>query len=436
MAVSLQTYNEILGKLVRKIIADTPVNDINTGSVLLTLLEAVAAQDFENNSSILSVLETLNIDALKNSDLDTRAADYGLSRRAAIRSTGFVTIKDTSIVKRSTTLYGVKPAPIAGATIIYVNDASDWDPAGGTLYIGRGTQQFEGPVTYTSIVNNGSFYTISLGSALQKDHLVSDTVIDGQGTLDRLIPAGTIVKIPANNLTPEVRFVTLRNAVLPAGEDSAAEISIVAENAGVSGNAGINTIVQFASLPFGSAAVTNTSPLTDGRDVESDDELRERIKNYASTLARGTRAAILAAIIGVSDSTDGKQVSSAVITEPADVGTPSIVYIDDGSGFQPSFAGQSVDILLSSAVGDEEFLQLANFPLPRPQVINQVSGPLELTAGMKLRVSVDGAEEEVTFSAGEFTNIAAATLAEIVVSINDQATENGYAFRARLAENS
>lgn len=436
MAVSLQTYNEILGKLIRKIVADTPVNDINTGSVLLTLLEAVAAQDFENNSSILSVLETLNIDALKNSDLDTRAADYGLSRRAAIRSTGFITISDTSIVKRSTTLYGVKPTPIAGATIIYVNDAADWDPTGGTLYIGRGTQQFEGPITYTSIVNNGSFYTINLASALQKDHLVSDTVIDGQGTADRLIAPGTIVKIPANNLSPEVRFVTLRNAVLAAGEDKVSDISIVAENAGANGNAGINTIIQFGSLPFGSAAVTNTSPLTDGRDVESDDELRERIKNYASTLARGTRAAILAAIIGVSDSTDGKQVSSAVITEPADIGNPSIVYIDDGSGFQPSFAGQSVDILLSSAVGDEEFLQLSNFPLPRPQVINQVSGPVELSSGMKLRVAVDGAEEEVTFSSEDFANIAAATLAEIVVSINNQATENGYAFRCRLADNS
>jgi uncharacterized phage protein gp47/JayE len=435
MSITLQSYNEILGKLVRKIIADTPVNDVNTGSVLLTLLEAVAAQDFENNASILSVLETLNIDALKNLDLDARAADYGLTRRSSVRATGFIKIIDTSITKRTTTLYAVKPAPIAGDNKIYVNDASGWGSTG-DLYIGRGTPQFEGPIPYTSIISNGSFYTINLGSTLQKDHLASDIVIDRQGTSDRLISAGTVVKIPLNNLTPEIRYQTLRDEVLAAGEDFVDGVAIVAESSGMRGNAGINTIVQFESQPFDSAAVTNTSSLTDGRDVESDDELRERIKNYASTLARGTRAAILAAIIGVSDSTDGKQVSSAVITEPPAVGYPSIVYIDDGSGFQPSFTGQSVDVLLSSAVGDEQFLQLSNFPLPRPQVVNQVSGPIELADGMVLRISVDYIEEEIVFSSSNFSNISAATLPEVVVAINDQATENGFAFRCRLAENS
>jgi uncharacterized phage protein gp47/JayE len=108
MAVSLQSYNEILGKLARKIIADTPVNDLNPGSVLLTLLEAVAAQDFENSASILNVLETLNIDALKNSDLDARAADYGLARKTSAKATGFIKIQDSSITKRATTLYAVK----------------------------------------------------------------------------------------------------------------------------------------------------------------------------------------------------------------------------------------------------------------------------------------------------------------------------------------
>lgn len=436
MTVSLQTYNEILGKLVRKIIADSPVNDINVGSVLLTLLEAVAAQDFENNSSILSVLETLNIDALKNSDLDTRASDYGLSRTAASKASGFVTISDTSITKRSTTLYGVKPAPIAGATVIYVNNASGWNPAGGTLYVGRGTQQFEGPITYTSIVNNGSFYTINLASALQKDHLSSDTVVDGQGTTDRIVPAGTTVRIPANNLSPEVRFITLRNAVLPAGEDSISNIAIVAESSGLGSNAGTGTIVQFTTAPFGSAAVTNTSPVTGGRDIESDDDLRERLKNYSATLSRGTRAAILSAIIGVSDSTDGKQVSSAVIQEPVTYGEPSIIYVDDGSGFQPSTQGQSVDVLLASASGGEQFLQLSNFPLPRPQVVNQYVGPVELIDGMSLVVSVDGVEQEVVFHSSDFNNISAATLIEIATAINSQANANNYDFRCRLAESS
>ena len=444
MAISLQSYNEILGKLVRKIIADTPVNDVNTGSVLLTLLEAVAAQDFENNTAVLSVLETLNIDALKSIDLDNRAADYGLVRRAASRAAGFIRVIDTSITKRATSLYAIKPAPIAGDNKIYVNDASGWDANSGELYIGRDTLQFEGPIGYASpdggvtpgIQFNGSFYTIHLTSTLQKDHLISDSVIDRQGKVDRLITAGTVVKIPLNNLTPEIRYQTLRDAVLPAGEDSVGNIEIIAELPGVSSNAGANTIIQFANAPFESISVTNTTTASGGKDIESDDELRERLKNYSTTLARGTRAAILSAVIGVSDASDGKQVSSATIQEPPAYGEPSIMYVDDGSGFQPSTAGQSVDVLLASASGGEQFLQLSNFPLPRPQVVNQNSGPIELANDMRLVVAVDDVEEEIIFSESDFNNIASATLIEIAATINDQANSNNYSFRCRLAESS
>ena len=426
MAIDIRSYNQILGEMVRKIIADTPLNDLNTGSVLLTLLEAAAQTDFENNASILSVLELLNIDATRNNDLDSRAADLGLVRAPAQRSTGFVTFKDahqnldgSTFAKRSTGLYQVKTPPIATSTVIYVNDASAWSNSG-NLFIGRGTTSFEGPIPYTSVTDNGSFFTIALGSSLQKDHLISDTVVDGQGTTDRLIASGTAILIPANNQNPTVEFRTLRDAVIPAGEDTAANISIVSVLSGSRNNAGINTITNFVSTPFTGATVSNTSVLSDGRDVEADDVFRERIKSYANTLARGTSSAILSAIIGVSDSTDGKQVASATIREPAHIGDPSILYIDDGKGFQPSFQGQSVDVLLSDASGNEEFLQLANYPLPRPQVINAADGPFELIDGMQFRVLVDDVEEAIVFDKSQFLNISAATFSEVIIAINNQ----------------
>lgn len=431
MTITIKTYNDFLGTMIRKIIANSPVNDVNVGSVILDILEAAATVDFENNSAILSVLDLLSIDALKNNDLDARASDFGLSRITAQRSTGSVKLYDTAITKRSTGLYAVKPPPIAGSTTLFVNDASAWAPTG-ALFIGRGTSSFEGPINYTSIVNNGSFFTINLASALQKDHLASDSVVDKQGTTDRLIAAGTILRIPPNNQLPEVTFRILRDAVIAAGEDSIDGVPIVSEIAGSQANAGIGTIAQFMSLPFTTAAVTNTTALSDGRDVETDAELRERIKAYAGLLARGTKDAILSAVIGVSDPTDNTQVESAVITEPPVIGEPSILYLDNGSGFQPSYLGQSVDVLLSNATGDEEFLQLANYPLPRPQVVNTADGPYALANNMVFRVSVDNVEESVTFSTAEFANIAAATLPEIVIAINSQATT----FKCRLTANS
>ena len=100
MTVRLRSYNEILGDMVRKIIADTPLNDLNNGSVLLTLLEAAAANDFENNVATLNILELLNVDSLKNNDLDAYASQLGLERKIAVRSSGFVNISDSTIQTR------------------------------------------------------------------------------------------------------------------------------------------------------------------------------------------------------------------------------------------------------------------------------------------------------------------------------------------------
>lgn len=431
MAIQIKSFNQILGDMIRKIIAETALNDLNAGSVLLTLLEAAAANDFENNTAILNVLELLNIDAIKNNDLDAKAGDFGLSRRAAVKASGLVNILNTNIVKRSTGLYVIKPAPIAGQMKLYVNDTTGWS-ASGNLYIGRGTQSFEGPIAYTSINVFPTYSEIVLSSALQKDHLLSDTVIDSQGEPDRLIAAGTVVKIPANNQNPEIQYVTLRDATIPSGEDIVQGVEVIALVAGSLGNAGINTITEFDTAPFTGAAVTNTSSFSNGKDIETDVELRNRLKSYAITLARGTAPSIIESVIGVSDPDDSKQVASAVITEPVKVGDPSILYIDDGSGFQPSFTGQSVDNLLTNATGKEEFLQLANYPVPRPQIINVDEGPFTIEDGSFIRVIVDGEEETIFFSASQFLNISAATLSEVVVAINSNST----LFKARFTNNS
>ncbi len=429
--IQIQSYNQFLGAMIRSIIANTPLNDINQGSVLLTILEAAAANDFENNAAILSLLNLLNISTVQGVDLDNRAADYGLTRLPATKATGSISIFNTSITKQSTNLYILKPAPIAGQTVLYVNNTTGWATSG-TLYVGRGSISFEGPIPYSSITVYPTFSQINLSTALQNNHLISDTVINAQGQLDQNIAAGTIVSIPANNQNPEIDYVTLRDAVLPAGETEIDGVTAIALVAGSIGNAPINSITEFSASPFTGAAVENISSFTGGTDQETDQELRDRIQSYTNTLARGTAAAILAAVIGVSDSSDSKQVASAVITEPPSLGQPSILYIDDGTGFQPTYAGQSVDTLLINASGKEQFLQLANFPVTRPQVVNAAIGPFNLINGSSLSVSVDGVEETIIFHTSDFVNISSAQVGEIVVAINNQAKN----FSARLTNDS
>lgn len=435
MSIDIKTYQEILGNMVRKIKADTNVNDINEGSVLLTLLEAAAQNDFDNNTAMLSILDLLNINAVRNNDLDSRGADFGLTRYTATQASGFVTVTDTNFTKHSTGFYQVKRPPITGDTKIYVNDASLFQSSG-QIYIGRGTTQFEGPIPYSSITNNGTFFTINLSAALQKDHLSSETIVDAQGTIDRLIPSNTKVIIPANNQNPTIEYITLRSSVVPAGETESDQIPIVAVKAGSMSNAGIGTIAQFSTPPFTGAAVSNADALINGRDTETDEQFRERIKSYTSTLARGTKTAILSSIVGLSDQTDNKQIVSAFIRESTSVGDPSILYIDDGAGFQPSFEGQNIDVLIDSAEGHESFLQLTNYPLPRPQVTNTGIAPYELVDGMTLRVAVDGVEESIVFSAQYFTNIAAVSIADVITYINSPESYGSKYFKARFTNNS
>ena len=427
--ININSYNQILGAMIRKMIADTPVNDINKGSVILTLLEAAAANDFENNTSILNVLELLNIDTLRNADLDAYASNFGLTRRVATKASGVVKIIDTAITKRATTLSSIKTAPIAGTNKLYVNDASQWAQFG-KLFIGRGTTNYEGPLSYVSVENNGSFYTITLSESLKKDHLLSDVVIDSQGTSDRRVPAGTIVSIPANNINPEISYSLLKDAIIPSGEDSVNSVAVIALTAGSVSNAGINTITKINSIlsQFATASVSNTIAFTNGTDAESDETFKNRIKAYSSSLARGTWRAIYSAIDGLSDTDEGKQVMSAYVSEPVNSGEPSIVYIDDGNGLDPSYSGQSVDLLLNSSDGNEQFFQLSNYPITRPQVLSNGESPFLLLDGMQLKVLVDGIEESIDFNAGDFSNLSNVDIEDLISVINSKSSS----FKARL----
>jgi len=431
MTIRIKTYNEILGDLIRKIIIDTPINDLNEGSVSTVLLEAIADSDFETSTSILSLLNLSNLDALNGVDLDNKGNEFGVYRIQAQSAKGRVTITDSSIIKESTSLYSLKLPPIKGSSTLYVTNVVGWSNSG-TLYIGRGTSNFEGPITYSSIVNNGTFYSIVLSSSLNNDHLLSEEVTNAQNTTDRYITAGTIVKIDANDQNPAILYRTIRQATVYAGETTVTNIDIVAQNTGSVGNVSKNTIINFQVLPFIGAIVTNPSSTSQGLDREDDTSYRNRVKNFAVSLANGTKQAIVEAVTGVSDIVEGTQVTTAFLTEPLNLTSSSILYVNDSNGLQPSYEGQAYDILVQKAIGKEKFLQLTNFPLPRPQLVCSISGPYTLKSNDILTISVDGITETIPFLSTDFINIAFASLPEVITVIN----KKSILVNCRLTDNS
>lgn len=108
---------------------------------------------------------------------------------------------------------------------------------------------------------------------------------DGNHESQLTIPAGTVCMTAGG-----LRFLTLETAVIAVG-GSQVDVPVEAAEAGESGNAAAGTILYMAVPPVGVTGCTNLEPLTEGLDVESDEELRQRVLDTYQRLANGANSA-------------------------------------------------------------------------------------------------------------------------------------------------
>lgn len=420
MTVSIKSYNQRLGVMVRKILTDTGLSDLRVGSVISAILQAAAQSDFEIETSIVEMIKLFSIDTTEGADLDRRAAEYNIKRYTALPSTDVVRIGDSSFTKKSSKIYIGLPPPVVGDVTINVEDASDLT-ATGQVYVGRGTGNYEGPISYSSLTNNTSYWSINLTSPIARNHTGAEFVTLAQGG-NRTVTAGTLVKSPANNFSPAVNFYVTRATTLVDGETLIDNVPVVATTVGTVGNVPTGSIREFSSSPFTGATVTNITVFTSGRDIELDSALRGRMRNAIQLIARGTSRSILEAVNGVSDSTDNKRVTSASLTEPINTSTPAQLYIDDGTGFEPSFTGQGVEQIVSDAAGSEQMMQVAKFPITPPMLVATIDEPYGVQVGDTLVFLIDNSQETITFVAADFDVPGAVKARELINAINSQAT--------------
>jgi uncharacterized phage protein gp47/JayE len=424
--LKLKSEEQIFGDAFARIQSELGINDANPGSVLSTLLEAMAAEDFEQYLQMVQIIRNFNLDTTTGTDLDNRAAEFGLTRDLAKKATGLITIERAStFTKVSTTFYAGRPAAVAGNTTIYVNDASSvLFGTSGTLVIGRGTANEE-QVTYSvAPVNNTNYWTITI-SPLSNNHGLDETVVLAQGG-DITISAGTLVVVPATGTSAEIDFSIDQDTLLPTGEADIDNVSVTCTEAGSQGNIPVNAITgstAFPTPPFSGARAVNEAAYTTGQDRESDEALRGRIKNTIQSLSRGIKSAILNGIIGLVDPATAKRVVSAAIVLPVSTDENVKIYIDDGTGFEPSFDSQGFETVLDPARGGETRLQLQHLPVVKAQVETNVAEPYNMSAGsLTLIYVVGGTSETVTFSTSDFLFPGSVTAQEIVTLINERAT--------------
>ena len=411
-----KTFQQILKSLIQEYVYKSGVTDLNKGSVTRSLLEAAALSDYKVQADIMAALNSVDIDRASGLDLDKIGFAKDVMRPQAKAANGVITIYQKGITKVETKIYQGAAAPPAGSLVINVTDISGF-PTSGQVYIGRGTNNLEGPIAYTSITPFGSYYQLNLATPTTKNHNTGESVILAQGG-NRVIPAGSLVQTKSTLTVSAITFKVVNTVTILDGEDKITDVPVICTQVGTIGNIPAGAIVEFATEPFPNAAATNPLAFVSGRDAMSDEDYRELIKKVEQSKVKGTDLSIIQATVGVSSTDDNKTVTSAQIRKPASRDEPSIVFIDDSTGYQPVFYSQGFEQIIDNANGGETYLQLQHSDVTKALVVTALESPYSVSGNMKLAVKVGGVYYEHTFSPSDFSSAGVADAIEIINSIN------------------
>lgn len=410
-----RSWNQLLGDMVDAFLSRFGLKSLKVGSPVLSILEAAGQSDLRSSQHTFDLLNAQSLDRATGIALDRIGADEDLVRLTESPASGTVTITDASFTKVSSKIYQGQPAPIVGSNRVYVTDASPF-PATGSIYVGRGTGNYEGPLAYSSRVNNGTYWTLNLVDNTRRFHNLGESVVLAQGG-NRIVPSGALAQTPQGNTQDAVKFATLFQAIIPDGETQITAVQVLAQKPGVGSNASAGAINAFVTPPFTGATVTNALPFTNGQAAEDDKTFRERIKAVRQSRAKGTALAIRTAVQGIVAPDENKRVSSSsVVTR---LGYPTTLYIDDGTGYEEKSKGVAVEPLVDSAFGGEQYFQVAAArPVSKAFVVSTNRAPFQLLAASRLAVKVGGVIYEHAFETTDFRSILNATAYEISASIN------------------
>ena len=452
MALVLKSQRQIQTDILNAIISRLGLTDVNPGSVLDLMTQAVSQEDFNQYVQMSQIVRLVDLDSTTGEDLANRAFEYGLTRNLAVQSNGNVDITRLTAAgdpytKISTTFVSAGVlAPSAGDTVLNLNSTEFFIAGGGNrIVVGRGlaNEEIRNIDARTSVVAGDTTNTLTISPPLAFDHSFTEevTLIPPAGTAgsaDIVISAGTVVSVSATGTNPQIDFNTSEDNTLFAGDAVLTNISVRALEPGANGNVGTGTI---SIIDVVGLSVTNTAAFTTGQDLETDESLRDRIRSHIQSLSRGTKEAILNAIVGLVDAASSKRVVSANVVLPQTTAESVKIFIDDGTGFEPTFSPQASESLVDDATRGTSRLQLDFAPVVKAQIESANSEPFVLTelnnapadTGLQLNVrigGVGGQEETISVLSSDIEFPSTVRAEEIVKVINNKAT----IFEARTSD--
>ena len=420
-----QSYQNLLTDMLSSYALSTGISSPFIGSANLSFFEVAALSIARASGDVFQTLLNSSIQYATGPNLQLIASEFQIIPTESAVATGVVNVVDTSFQVVSTSIYpGANPVNI-GSTVIYVGSLTGF-PASGSIFVGRGTNDSEGPIPYSSTAPIGNYFQINLSTPTTRYHNLGESVILSQGSV-RTIPVNTIVLAPSNGLVPSQQYTVTQTASILPGANTVTNVPITALLPGSAGNVSANTITQFASPPFPNATVTNPIPTSNGTDPETDDALRTQILQKLSSIGLGTATAIENSLIGVSATTEAATITSVNLVN--NLNGSSTVYIAAGNTpYEAKTAGVAIEHIVDVAVGGEQFFQLATggtqAPVAEAFVQSTDASPFAVSGGMVLAVTVGGITTEHTFLTTDFQAPGAATAYEIAASINADSSLN------------
>lgn len=195
---------------------------------------------------------------------------------------------------------------------------------------------------------------LALSSPAAFAHASGSVVIQGTDGTDHAIPTGSQPFVPPTLSSAQVNFTVTQAGTLFDGDFVSGLVPVESVLVGAATRVGSNQITQWTTPPFANATVTNPASATRGTDRESDDDFRQRLKDFIQSLSRGTPLSITTFVKGLTDPDTGASVAFVQIVEPVLPGR-SILFITDGtllfSLAQQPFLGRDV-IISDASVGD------------------------------------------------------------------------------------
>ena len=354
-----------------------------------------------------------------------KAKDANVPIYPAFSAYGSVNISDVSFSKIATNIYAGQPAAVAGSTVIFVADASKFTSNGGKLYIGRGTSNVEGPLTYTATapISGGAYWSITLAatSPTTKFHNIGETVVLAQGG-NRFMAAGQTAQTAQGASITAVTFATTSGATIIDGEVSVTNVPVICNQPGTVGNVSVGAIQELVGTPF-QGTVTNPLGFNTGTDADTDDDIKARIKAYElGPNLRALRKQSKRSANGVVAKDELKKVASTNYITYAD--NSAALVFDDGTGYEPNFKGAAFETVIASALGGETEAQLRQVPIAQARVTSSMSVPFLMGDNFFLAATVDGTETIHQFLATDFQVPSSATAIELATSINGNSNLN------------